>query len=137
MSDYLNKTILKKYDKILLVMSTLLIISSILLGAFGSHILENILEIKYMNIYNIAIKYHFYNTLSLFILNIFYILLKLRIIFISNIILLIGSIIFSGSLYLLVYTKLSFWGMITPIGGVLLVIAWITFIIGVIRSDKI
>ena len=137
MNDYLKKTLLKKYDKMLLIITTLLIISSILLGAFGSHILENILEIKYMDIYNIAIKYHFYNTFSLFILNFFFILLKLRIIFISNIILLVGSVIFSGSLYLLVYTKLSFWGMITPIGGVLLVIAWITFIIGVIRSDKI
>ena len=137
MNDYLKKTLLKKYDKMLLIITTLLIISSILLGAFGSHILKNILEIKYMDIYNIAIKYHFYNTFSLFILNFFFILLKLRIIFISNIILLVGSVIFSGSLYLLVYTKLSFWGMITPIGGVLLVIAWITFIIGVIRSDKI
>ena len=137
MNDYLKKTLLKKYDKMLLIITTLLIISSILLGAFGSHILKNILEIKYMDIYNIAIKYHFYNTFSLFILNFFFILLKLRIIFISNIILLVGSVIFSGSLYLLVYTKLSFWGMITPIGGVLLVIAWITFLIGVIRSDKI
>jgi uncharacterized membrane protein YgdD (TMEM256/DUF423 family) len=35
-----------------------------------------------------------------------------------------GIVIFSGSLYILAVTNVTKWGMITPIGGVLLLVGW-------------
>ncbi len=37
----------------------------------------------------------------------------------------VGTIIFSGSLYTLVISGQKFWGAITPIGGVLLLVGWL------------
>lgn len=36
----------------------------------------------------------------------------------------LGSLVFSGSLYMLVIANVSAWGAITPIGGVTLIVAW-------------
>ena len=41
-----------------------------------------------------------------------------------------GTTIFSGSLYLLVLTATPAWGAVTPIGGGLLLIGWITLFVG-------
>ena len=38
--------------------------------------------------------------------------------------LVLGTIIFSGSLYILVLTNVSAWGAITPFGGSLLIVGW-------------
>lgn len=40
---------------------------------------------------------------------------------------LLGIILFSGTLYLLTLTGQTFWGMITPIGGVFMIIGWGVF----------
>ena len=38
-----------------------------------------------------------------------------------------GTLIFSGSLYLITFTQIRAFGAITPIGGLLYIIGWITF----------
>lgn len=47
---------------------------------------------------------------------------------------LIGTIVFSGSLYLLALTGVRTFGAVTPIGGVLLLAGWATFAWAVARS---
>lgn len=45
-----------------------------------------------------------------------------------------GTVVFSGSLYLIALTGLGAIGAITPIGGVLLIAGWATFAWGIARS---
>jgi uncharacterized membrane protein YgdD (TMEM256/DUF423 family) len=45
-----------------------------------------------------------------------------------------GTLVFSGSLYLLALTGVSGFGAVTPIGGVLLIAGWAAFAVGVARS---
>ncbi len=45
-----------------------------------------------------------------------------------------GTIIFSGSLYLLVATGAKGWGAITPIGGIIQLVGWVLLVIGGILS---
>ena len=44
---------------------------------------------------------------------------------------LLGTMLFSGSLYLLVLSGITWLGAITPIGGVLLIVGWVTLLFGV------
>ena len=46
---------------------------------------------------------------------------------------LIGVIIFSGSLYVLSFTKIGVLGAITPIGGVSFIVAWILMIVAAVK----
>ena len=42
----------------------------------------------------------------------------------AGICVLIGTVLFSGSLYVLVLTGVTKWGAVTPIGGLLLMVGW-------------
>ena len=47
----------------------------------------------------------------------------------------IGGFIFGGSLYLICLTGVTKWGAVTPVGGLLLLVAWLlVFLSGVISS---
>jgi uncharacterized membrane protein YgdD (TMEM256/DUF423 family) len=48
--------------------------------------------------------------------------------------LLIGMLLFSGSLYLLVFTGISMLGMVTPMGGCALIIGWLLLFSAAKRS---
>jgi uncharacterized membrane protein YgdD (TMEM256/DUF423 family) len=47
----------------------------------------------------------------------------------------IGILIFSGSLYILSITNIGFLGAITPIGGLGLIAGWILLIIGIYKPS--
>ncbi|MCL4109888.1 UNVERIFIED_CONTAM: hypothetical protein GTU68_003256, partial [Idotea baltica] len=47
-----------------------------------------------------------------------------------------GILFFSGSLYALVLTKQTWLGAITPIGGVMFIVGWITFAIGSVSTSE-
>jgi uncharacterized membrane protein YgdD (TMEM256/DUF423 family) len=44
-----------------------------------------------------------------------------------------GTVVFSGSLYLLAFTGTRWWGAITPVGGLLFLGGWLTLAIGIWR----
>lgn len=43
---------------------------------------------------------------------------------------LLGTVFFSGSLYVLTLTGQTYWGAIAPIGGTLLIVGWVALAIG-------
>ena len=117
---------LNKNSKKFLAIASFMMALAIALGAFGAHGLKSILTDSMMKVYNTGVEYHFYNTLGLFIVAFlinFYpnskkILRSAWLIF-------IGMSIFSFSLYALAILSLPILGAITPIGGSLLIIAWL------------
>jgi uncharacterized membrane protein YgdD (TMEM256/DUF423 family) len=44
-----------------------------------------------------------------------------------------GTVLFSGSLYVLALTGVTWWGAVTPVGGVLLLAGWASLALGVWR----
>ena len=52
----------------------------------------------------------------------------------SGWLMLVGIILFSGSLYLLSVSGLRWLGMITPFGGISFIIAWILFVVSIVKS---
>ena len=44
-----------------------------------------------------------------------------------------GTVVFSGSLYVLALTGVAWWGAVTPVGGVLLIAGWAALALGLWR----
>ncbi len=103
---------------------------AIVLGAFGTHTLKNILSINELASFETGIRYQMYHVIVLLFVNIydgFSIAQKNKI---SNIFF-FGILLFSGSIYLIHLTTISaksIW-FVTPLGGVILMIGWILMII--------
>lgn len=91
------------------------------LGAFGAHGLKNILSEHGADIYKTAVSYQMWHALALALVGTLPEHPSLRW---AGWCLLIGIVLFSGSLYLLAIFNLSWLGMITPFGGVAFLAAW-------------
>jgi uncharacterized membrane protein YgdD (TMEM256/DUF423 family) len=88
-------------------------------GAFGAHALKEIITPERLQTFETGVRYQMYHALALLVMSV----LPLKN-YRAAWLLLIGTIIFSGSLYLLVLTGIGIFGAITPIGGVLQIIGW-------------
>lgn len=107
----------------------------VLLGAFGAHALKTRLTPELSDVWSTAAQYHFYHALGLLLIG----LLALHwpasnLVKTSGWIMLAGLLLFSGSLYLLAFTGARWLGAITPVGGSLLIAAWLLLCIAIIRS---
>ena len=102
---------------------------AIALGAFGAHVLRGVLEANQTrDLWNTAVLYHLVHAPALLWAATAESLLTGVILCWTA-----GIVLFSGSLYALALTKITWLGAITPIGGLLLMAGWA--IVG-IRSIK-
>ncbi len=102
---------------------------AIILGAFGAHSLKEVLSVSSLDSFETGVRYQMYHALLLLIIGSWSanhkLNLKLVYYFIS-----MGIICFSFSIYLLSFKDVMGWspgifGLITPFGGVLLIVGWI------------
>lgn len=112
--------------KLFLAIASFMMALAVAIGAFGAHGLKAMVEPSMLATYNTGVEYHFYNTLGLFAISfIIYLKPNCKKLIVSAWLVLIGTLIFSFSLYFLVVLNMPFLGAITPIGGTLLIIAWL------------
>lgn len=102
----------------------------IILGAFGAHALKKVLTLDMLTSYETGVKYQIYHALFLLFVAVSPLVSQKskKLIYILTV---TGVVLFSGSIYLLscnVLFPVSFKviGFITPIGGLLLIAAWVT-----------
>lgn len=108
--------------------------TSVILGAFGSHLLRSHLSAGSMQIFETGLQYQMYHTLALLamvFMNRYVSRSFLNFIFYFFT---IGIVLFSGSLYILSMQelfgfKVGFLGPVTPVGGMLLILGWVTLIV--------
>lgn len=102
------------------------------IGAFGAHGLKAILEeTGRIETFETAVKYHFYHSLGLFLIGILALVKpEWKGLNFSTICMIIGILIFSGSLYILSLTGITWLGAITPLGGVAFILGWL----GILRA---
>lgn len=106
--------------------------ASVILGAFGAHALKDRLSAEDLAIFHTGVTYQFYHALALFILGTLGLKTSEGPWFRRAGSCFIGGVsIFSGSLYLLVFTGMRWWGAVTPIGGVLFIFGWIFTVLAV------
>ena len=121
----------------LLILGFALGMLAVILGAFGAHGLKEILSDESLISYETGVRYQFYHAfLALIIANSSLLTSKTKKIVFYMI--LIGVVLFSGSIYLLstyALTGVSFKSIafITPLGGVFLILAWLILIVNVLK----
>ena len=103
------------------------------LGAFGAHVLKDRLSEHYLNVFETAVRYQMYHALTLLALGLVATRIEGLMLKLSGVSFILGVLLFSGSLYLLVLTGQKFWGMITPIGGLALIIGWLLLFNDVVK----
>ena len=101
---------------------------AIILGAFGAHALKKVLSIDELATFETGVKYQMYHALFLVVVGMMTELsLKIKKIIYNLVV--FGIVFFSGSIYLLATNSLTTFdfkiiGFVTPIGGLLLILAW-------------
>lgn len=98
---------------------------AVLLGAFGAHALKTSLSPEMMQVYKTGVEYQFYHALGLLLIGLIGFQVNSKYIKWSGILIGIGIILFSGSLYILSVSGIKWIGAITPIGGLSFVAGWI------------
>lgn len=98
---------------------------SVAAGAFGAHVLRGRLSPDMMNVFELAARYQMYHALALLAAGWLNFRVDSRLALWSGWLLLSGTVIFSGSLYLLSLTETPWLGAITPLGGLFMLSGWL------------
>lgn len=111
--------------KLFITLASLSGMLAVIIGAFGAHALRGKLDDYAMGVFETAVQYHFYHALALLAVGVIALnqphttLLKS-----SGWLFLLGTVIFSGSLYVLAITGVKWLGAITPLGGLAFIAGW-------------
>ncbi len=109
---------------------------AVALGAFAAHALKERISDYAVNIFETGVRYQFYHVFALLVAGILYKEFPNRFIKWAGILFITGIILFSGSLYCLMYIKgavmpgYKWIGAITPIGGLAFILGWLSLFIG-------
>lgn len=104
------------------------------LGAFGAHALKAQLSPDRLQVYETAVRYHFFHALGLLGIGVTLRFVDVPAVRWSAVLVILGIALFSGSLYALTFGAPRLFGVVTPVGGVALIAGWICFAAGVWRS---
>ena len=113
----------------------------ILLGAFGAHGLERLVDTEGLASFETGVRYQMYHAFFFLFLGVWDNTLGGRSQTVLYRLTLMGVILFSGSIYMLVIGNalefnLKYLGPVTPVGGVLLISSWIFLIYSILTKKK-
>lgn len=124
------------------VISTAAILGAvaIILGAFGAHALKKVLDVDQLATFETGVKYQMYHALFLLFVGTSQMVsekAKKGMLYLVA----TGVLFFSGSIYLLATNGLlgvdfKVIGFITPIGGLLLIVAWIYLFVDILKNKS-
>ncbi len=124
------------HTKFLLLGGCISAFFAVILGAFGAHGLEKLLDSHTMAAYETGVRYQFYHSFALISSGILSAMWPdNKGIRVAGIGFLLGIIIFSGSLYLYTFTGMKSFGMMTPVGGIFFIVAWLLLIGSLWKQD--
>lgn len=109
---------------------------AVVLGAFAAHGLKHRIDENLLSAFQTGVTYQFYHTLVLLFLALAIKQFPEVNFNISAYFFIAGILFFSGSLYLLALTGLKLFGPITPLGGLMFIIGWLTLLWAVIKAQN-
>ncbi len=121
--------------KLFLLSGSVFAALSVAIGAFGAHALKATLgATNRAETFETAVRYQFYHALALLFLGLLMQKYDHKMFIWSGYGFIIGTLLFSGSLYILSLSGVNKWGAVTPFGGIAFLVGWITLIIGISKS---
>jgi len=113
-------------DRLAVILGSLLMFLAVGAGAFGAHALSGYFD-QYPDLegtYDTALRYQMVHSLALFAVAWVISKWQSKLAIWSGILFLAGIVLFSGSLFLLVFTRITWLGAITPLGGLAFLAGW-------------
>ncbi len=124
-------------SKSILLTASIIGLTSVILGAFGAHGLKELISIEAQQTFETGVRYQMYHAILLLFVGgsslvrektkrtVYYLTVS-------------GLVFFSGSIYLLATNTLTNFdfkiiGFITPMGGLLLILAWVLIFINFLQ----
>lgn len=108
---------------------------AVVFGAFGAHALKARISPEMLSVYHTGSQYQFYHALGMLLIGAlashFQNDAALQL---SGFLMLAGIVLFSGSLYLLAITGVTWLGAITPLGGLAFIAAWVVLAVAALRA---
>lgn len=104
------------------------------LGAFGAHGLEGHISAKMLEIWKTGVQYQMFHVIALFVVS--FVSTKIEattLLSWAGWLFILGTLLFSGSLYVLALTNISKLGIITPFGGITFLAGWVLLAIAAYR----
>ena len=117
--------------------AAILAMFSVMLGAFGAHVLKEYLTEQSLDSFQTATTYMMNHAIALFIVGKMYRHYKKKTMVWAGNFFVMGIIMFSGSIYLSIvlkflgYEKLTFVNLITPVGGLMFILGWLMLFISI------
>ncbi len=123
-------------SSIVLASGSVLAFLAVLAGAFGAHGLKNTLSEYEMEIFRTAVQYHMMHALGILLIGV--LMRQSPALASAGIawLMLAGIVLFSGSLYALAISGHKWLGMVTPIGGLCFLLAWLWLCISIVRATS-
>lgn len=109
---------------------------SVCLGAFAAHGLKHHLTTESLAIWQTGVQYQMYHALALLAVGLLSQTHASKALKLSGLAFILGSFLFSGSLYALALGALPITGMITPIGGLSFLLGWVALCVHALNPQK-
>ncbi|MDX1764102.1 MAG: DUF423 domain-containing protein [bacterium] len=107
---------------------------SVAFGAFGAHGLSRQLDERSLTVFQTGVQYQMFHSLALVALGVWSATDPGISHTVPGSAFTAGILLFSGSLYILALTELKFFGLVTPIGGLLFLAGWAALAVAALRS---
>lgn len=109
---------------------------AVAVGAFGAHALASRLPAGLMDTFETGARYHLTQSLGVLALALAAQAWERPALRAAGWLVVAGTVVFAGSLYLLVLTGVRGLGAVTPVGGVLLIAGWTWAGVGLLRGPQ-
>ena len=128
----------KRFLKIAAFMGAL----TVIFGAFAAHAIKSRVNAETLSIFETGVRYQMYHVFAIFLVGIIYKEFPFKYMIWAGNLFLAGIILFSGSLYALVFFKangnenMNWLGAVTPFGGTCFIVGWSLILLSLYQTQK-
>ena len=128
----------KRFLKIAAFMGAL----TVIFGAFAAHAIKSRVNTETLSIFETGVRYQMYHVFAIFLVGIIYKEFPFKYMIWAGNLFLAGIILFSGSLYALVFFKangnenMNWLGAVTPFGGTCFIVGWSLILLSLYQTKK-
>ncbi len=107
----------------------------VVLGAFAAHTLKARLTPELLTTFETGVKYQMYHALALLIVALVHARRQAStLLTVSGWLFVVGTLLFSGSLYVLTLGGMRWFGAVTPFGGMALIVGWFCLVVAALAG---
>ncbi|QVQ28082.1 DUF423 domain-containing protein [Achromobacter deleyi] len=122
-------------DRQLTILAALNLMVAVGAGAFGAHGLKRMLTPELLAVWQTGVMYHLIHALGLFVIALLGARFGSPLLSAAGMVMFVGIVLFSGSLYVLSLTGTHWLGAVTPFGGAAFLAAWAMVALAAYRAQ--